>query len=214
MTVPGTKTGRERAGSEPDSGGGRVTRAVSAIARRGALPRAGGFWLVAGVFVLLFCAAAAPSPLYGVYQAQWRFSAITLTAVFAIYALVLLLTLLVFGSVSDYLGRRRVILAALMVTAGACGVPGPPWGWARARSEPARWPPPGSWRCPSRGPGAPAPGAVRCVTDGRGGAAVSYPFTEPERIPRMNCRWNTKVSTMTGSETRIAAADSRLICTR
>jgi len=83
-------------------------RAARGHARRAALPRAGGFWLVAGVFVLLFFAAAAPSPLYGVYQAQWRFSAITLTAVFAVYALVLLVTLLVFGSVSDYLGRRRV----------------------------------------------------------------------------------------------------------
>jgi hypothetical protein len=59
---------------------------------------------VAGVLFLLFFAAAAPSPLYGVYQAQWRFSAITLTAVFAVYALLLLITLLVFGSVSDYLG--------------------------------------------------------------------------------------------------------------
>jgi hypothetical protein len=37
---------------------------------------------------------------------------------------------------------------------------------------------------------------------------------EPDRIPRMNCRWKTKLSTMTGSETRIAAAESRLICTR
>jgi hypothetical protein len=36
-----------------------------------------------------------------------------------VYALVLLVTLLVFGSVSDYLGRRPVILAALMVTAAA-----------------------------------------------------------------------------------------------
>ena len=71
---------------------------------------------------LLFFAAAAPSPLYGVYQAQWRFSAITLTAVFAVYALVLLVTLLVFGSVSDYLGRRRVILAGLAMAAGACGL--------------------------------------------------------------------------------------------
>jgi MFS family permease len=62
------------------------------------------------VLFLLFFAAAAPSPLYGVYQAQWRFSAITLTAVFAVYALLLPITSLVFGSVSDYLGRRRVIL--------------------------------------------------------------------------------------------------------
>jgi MFS family permease len=99
-----------------------MTRAASGIARRVALPRAGGFWLVAGVFFLLFFAAAAPSPLYGVYQAKWRFSASTLTAVFAAYALLLLITLLVFGSLSDYLGRRRVILAALTMAAGACGL--------------------------------------------------------------------------------------------
>jgi hypothetical protein len=74
------------------------------------------------VFALLFFSAAAPSPLYGVYQAQWRFSATTLTAIFAVYALVLLLTLLVFGSVSDYLGRRRVILVSLVMAAGACGL--------------------------------------------------------------------------------------------
>jgi hypothetical protein len=77
---------------------------------------------VGGVFVLLFFSAAAPSPLYGVYQSQWRFSATTLTAVFAVYALALLVTLLVFGSVSDYLGRRRVILASLVMAAGACGL--------------------------------------------------------------------------------------------
>ena len=92
-------------------------RAASGHARRAALPRACGFWL-AGVLFLLFFAAAAPSPLYGVYQAQWRFSAVTLTAVFAVYALLLLITLLVFGSVSDYLGRRRVILAGRAMAAG------------------------------------------------------------------------------------------------
>jgi len=86
------------------------------------LPRAAAFWLVGGVLVLLFFAAAAPSPLYGVYQAQWQFSAITLTTIFAAYALLLLITLLVFGSVSDYLGRRRVILAGLAMAAGACGL--------------------------------------------------------------------------------------------
>jgi MFS family permease len=90
--------------------------------RRSGPPRAAGFWLVAWVFILLLFAAAAPSPLYGVYQAHWRFSATTLTAVFAVYALVLLITLLVFGSVSDYVGRRRVILASLTMTAGACGL--------------------------------------------------------------------------------------------
>src|SRR5580658_98775 len=85
-------------------------------------PRRAAFWLAGGVLWLLFCGAGASSPLYGIYRAQLGFSATTLTAVFAIYALVLLLTPLIFGSASDYLGRRRVILAALMVTAGACAV--------------------------------------------------------------------------------------------
>src|SRR4030081_447923 len=55
-------------------------------------------------------------------QAQWKFSAATLTAVFAIYAIFLLVTLLLFGSVADYLGRRPVILAALAITAIACAL--------------------------------------------------------------------------------------------
>jgi hypothetical protein len=41
MTVPGTETGRERAGSEPGSGGRRGTRAARGSMRRAALPRAG-----------------------------------------------------------------------------------------------------------------------------------------------------------------------------
>jgi MFS family permease len=87
--------------------------------QRRTVPRADAFWLMAGTFVLLLFAAGAPTPLYRVYQAQWRFSAITLTAVFAVYALVLLVTLLFFGSLSDHLGRRPVIVAGLALAAGA-----------------------------------------------------------------------------------------------
>ncbi len=121
-TVPGTNTGRERAGSEAEPDRRPVTASAGGHARRAVLPRGAGFWLAAGILFLFFFGAAAPSPLYGVYQAQWRFSATTLTAVFAVYALVLLVTLLVFGSLSDYLGRRRVITVALAAFAGACGL--------------------------------------------------------------------------------------------
>jgi len=87
-----------------------------------ASPRTAAFWLVAGVLLLSLAAASAPAPLYGVYQAQFRFSAATLTAIFAVYALVVLITLLVFGSLSDYLGRRPVIIATLAFDIGACAL--------------------------------------------------------------------------------------------
>src|SRR5580692_2614923 len=122
MTAHGTSTGREHAESGAEADRRHATRAARRNAQRPALPRAAGFWLVAGVLFLLLFASAAASPLYAVYQARWRFSATTLTAVFAVYVLVLLLTLLVFGSLSDYLGRRRVIAVALAAGAGACGL--------------------------------------------------------------------------------------------
>ncbi len=88
--------------------------------RRRTLPRTTAFWILAGLFLILFFASAAASPLYRVYQARFHFSAATLTAVFAVYVLVLLVTLLLFGSVSDYLGRLPVIITALIFSAAGC----------------------------------------------------------------------------------------------
>ena len=87
-----------------------------------ALPQTAGCWLVAGVLVLNLFAATAPSPLYRVYQDQLRFSALTLTAIFAVYSVAVLITLLMFGSVSDYVGRRPVIVATLAVNMGGCAL--------------------------------------------------------------------------------------------
>ena len=53
-------------------------------AGRRTLPKAAAFWILAGLFLMLFFASAAASPLYPVYRAQFRFSATTLTAVFAV----------------------------------------------------------------------------------------------------------------------------------
>lgn len=63
---------------------------------------------------LLF-AAAAPSPMYMIYQARWHFSATTLTLVFAVYALAVLAALIGFGALSDHLGRRPVLMGSLLV---------------------------------------------------------------------------------------------------
>ncbi len=75
----------------------------------------GAFWVVAATLALFLFAAAAPSPLYAVYAAKWHFSAVTLTEVFAIYAIALLVALLLTGSLSDSIGRRPVILAAVVI---------------------------------------------------------------------------------------------------
>ena len=74
-----------------------------------------GFWILATTVVTFFAASSAPSPLYVVYQQRWDFSALTLTLVFASYALALLVALLVLGGLSDFVGRRPVIAGALLV---------------------------------------------------------------------------------------------------
>jgi MFS family permease len=89
---------------------------------RKTLPKAAAFWNLAVLFLMLFFASAAASPLYRVYQVQFRFSATTLTAVFAVYVLMLLVTLLFLGAVSDYLGRRPVIITGFVFSAAGCVV--------------------------------------------------------------------------------------------
>ena len=95
-------------------------RTIRERSGRRTLPDTAAFWILAVLFLMLFYASAAASPLYRVYQVQFRFSAATLTAVFAVYVLVLLVTLLFFGSVSDYLGRLPVIITALVLSVAGC----------------------------------------------------------------------------------------------
>src|SRR4029453_12410756 len=71
---------------------------------------------------LAFPAGAAASPLYRVYADKLSFAPTTLTLLFAVYIIVLLATLLLFGSVSDYTGRRLVLLAGLAFGAAGCGL--------------------------------------------------------------------------------------------
>jgi MFS family permease len=75
------------------------------------------FYLLASIILFFLAGSSAPTPLYAVYQAQWGFSPITVTLVFGIYALAVLAMLLVVGSLSDYVGRRPVLIAATIVQA-------------------------------------------------------------------------------------------------
>lgn len=75
----------------------------------------GGLGFLAITMLCFFAASSAPTPLYHLYQQSWDFSAAMLTLIFAVYALSLLAALLTVGKLSDYLGRRPVIFAALLL---------------------------------------------------------------------------------------------------
>jgi MFS family permease len=79
------------------------------------LPRAASFWLLAVLLGFFLFAASAPSPLYAVYRSMFGFSPITLTAIYAVYAAAALAGLLLMGRVSDHVGRRKVVVLALVV---------------------------------------------------------------------------------------------------
>jgi MFS family permease len=88
------------------------------------------FYLLASIVVTLLVSSSAPTPLYPLYQAEWGFSAITTTVVFGAYAIAVLVALLIVGSLSDHIGRRPVLVTALLAQAAtmwifatATGVP-------------------------------------------------------------------------------------------
>ncbi len=60
-----------------------------------------------------------PTPLYGLYQERIGFSELMVTVVFAAYAFGVIGVLLLFGNVSDAVGRRPVLLAGLALGAAS-----------------------------------------------------------------------------------------------
>ena len=87
--------------------------------RAGILPARVAFALQVSILVLFLASSSAPTPLYAIYEATWGFSPITVTVVFGVYALAVLTSLLTVGSLSDHVGRRPVLLAAIVTQAAA-----------------------------------------------------------------------------------------------
>jgi len=82
-------------------------------AHRRVLSHRAAYVLMAGVIGLALFASGTPSPLYATYRAIWSLTPIVPTLVYATYAFGVLVTLLLAGPVSDYAGRRPVLLVAL-----------------------------------------------------------------------------------------------------
>jgi len=75
--------------------------------------------LVFGVIaaITFSASAGAPTPLYRLYQEEFGLSPLLLTVIFAVYVFSLLTALLTVGTLSDYVGRRPVMFAALVLNA-------------------------------------------------------------------------------------------------
>ena len=78
-----------------------------------------GFFVAAYLIGLGFFTSVAPSPLYQTYARRWGFEPLTLTLIYATYAIALLVALLLIGRLSDDVGRRPVLLVALAVLIAA-----------------------------------------------------------------------------------------------
>ena len=68
------------------------------------------FLLAAYAFAATMLGTTLPTPLYPIYQAQMGFSQLLVTVIFAAYAAGVICALILFGGLSDQLGRKRLLL--------------------------------------------------------------------------------------------------------
>ena len=71
------------------------------------------FWIVGFTFAVTMAFSALPTPLYVLYQARDHFSTFMITVIFAAYAAGVVASLFLAGHLSDWVGRRRMLLLAV-----------------------------------------------------------------------------------------------------
>ncbi|HWC86726.1 MAG TPA: MFS transporter [Solirubrobacteraceae bacterium] len=72
-----------------------------------------GLWVVALAFTTGMAFTTVPTPLWSLYAQRDRFSSLTVTIAFAVYAVAVAVSLYLAGHLSDWYGRRRVLAPAL-----------------------------------------------------------------------------------------------------
>src|SRR5699024_4811273 len=76
-----------------------------------------GFIGVAYAFIMVMLGTTLPTPLYPIYEATFGLSSITITIIYAVYAVGVISALLVFGQLSDRIGRRYILLPGVVLSA-------------------------------------------------------------------------------------------------
>src|SRR3954454_5217253 len=75
-----------------------------------------GLWAVAFAFLTVLAFSTLPTPLYALYQQRDGFSTFVITVIFAAYAVGVILALFFCGHVSDWVGRRRMLVPAILTS--------------------------------------------------------------------------------------------------
>jgi MFS family permease len=83
------------------------------------MSRTAGFVLLPFAFLVTMFGTTLPTPLYPLFQEKYSFGELTTTVVFAIYAFGVIAGLLLFGALSDEIGRKPVLAAGLAFSAGS-----------------------------------------------------------------------------------------------
>ncbi|MCS5723351.1 MFS transporter [Herbiconiux sp. CPCC 203407] len=100
----------------PHGTGTRPSTGIRASDRDRTRRRAGvGFWGVAYTFVAIMAFSTVPTPLYPLYEQAGGFGSSTVTVIFSMYALGVLLSLFLAGHISDWYGRKPLLWSSLAV---------------------------------------------------------------------------------------------------
>jgi MFS family permease len=81
--------------------------------------RTAGFVFVAYAFLATMLGTTLPTPLYPLFERRYSFGELLVTVIFAIYAFGVIAGLLVFGNLSDEIGRKPVLLLGLALSAAS-----------------------------------------------------------------------------------------------